>query len=287
MKSNLPLSARNRVCGDGERTIESRTGKTDARIKFFNSWFCPCGQRAWVCLEVIKDKCGVDYEFIPIEPYFVDPDGSETKTPLPLEEKARQYPDFVSASPRGVVPAIRDGENMVNDSSVVCEYLADAFPEAELLPATPIERAKCRMFWEHCASQILPHFYKILMFEDAQRDYATLDFFQGLRRADKMLSDMSPSGFFLGQERFSVADLALAPWVQRIGPVLGAYRGLDFPSGPEYTRFLSWWEALENFGPWKKCLVEDERLTRNYIGYARGKASNEMVKTVVEGNGKV
>lgn len=60
-------------------------------------------QRAWTCLEVISEKLGVEYEYVVIEPYMVGSDGSETKTPLPLEEKAARYPEFVRASPRCVL----------------------------------------------------------------------------------------------------------------------------------------------------------------------------------------
>ena len=85
--------------------------------------------------------------------------------PLPLEAKREKYPSFVAASPRGLVPAIEHAGFCVNDSQVVCEYLADAFP-GTLLPTDLQAKAKIRMFWEHVSSQVLPFFYRLLMGKD-------------------------------------------------------------------------------------------------------------------------
>lgn len=53
--------------------------------------------------------------------------------------------DFVSASPRGEVPALVDGDVQIFDSTVILEYIEDRWPEPPLLPADPLERARARM----------------------------------------------------------------------------------------------------------------------------------------------
>jgi glutathione S-transferase len=53
-------------------------------------------------------------------------------------------PEFLSASPRGKVPALVDGPVIVYDSTVICEYLEDRYPHPPLLPIEPAERARCR-----------------------------------------------------------------------------------------------------------------------------------------------
>ena len=58
--------------------------------------------------------------------------------------QARRYPQFVEASPRGLVPArVHDGV-CVNDSVVCCEYLADISPPGVLLPTPAASRAQVR-----------------------------------------------------------------------------------------------------------------------------------------------
>jgi glutathione S-transferase/RNA polymerase-associated protein len=56
--------------------------------------------------------------------------------------------DFVAASPRAEVPALVDGDARIFDSTVILEYLEDAYPEPALRPASPAERARVRMLEE-------------------------------------------------------------------------------------------------------------------------------------------
>ena len=56
--------------------------------------------------------------------------------------------DFVAASPRAEVPALVDGEVRVFDSTIILEYLDDAYPEPAMRPAAAAERARVRMLEE-------------------------------------------------------------------------------------------------------------------------------------------
>ena len=58
--------------------------------------------------------------------------------------QARRYPQFVEASPRGLVPALVHDGVCVNDSMVCCEYLADISPPGVLLPTPAASRAQVR-----------------------------------------------------------------------------------------------------------------------------------------------
>ena len=56
--------------------------------------------------------------------------------------------EFASASPRGEVPALIDGDVALFDSTIICEYIEDRWPEPPLLPASPAERAQARTIEE-------------------------------------------------------------------------------------------------------------------------------------------
>jgi glutathione S-transferase/RNA polymerase-associated protein len=56
--------------------------------------------------------------------------------------------EFVAANPRAEVPTLVDGELAIFDSTVILEYIEDAYPTPALLPATPAERARVRMIEE-------------------------------------------------------------------------------------------------------------------------------------------
>jgi glutathione S-transferase/RNA polymerase-associated protein len=51
-------------------------------------------------------------------------------------------------SPRAEAPALVDGEVSVFDSTIILEYLEDAYPEPSLRPASAADRARVRMLEE-------------------------------------------------------------------------------------------------------------------------------------------
>lgn len=56
--------------------------------------------------------------------------------------------EFIAANPRAEVPALVDGDTSVFDSTVILEYLEDAYPDPPLLPASPVDRSRVRMLEE-------------------------------------------------------------------------------------------------------------------------------------------
>ena len=58
--------------------------------------------------------------------------------------------DFAKASPRGEVPLLVDGETRIFDSTIIAEYLEDAYPEPAMRPKSAEERARVRMLEETC-----------------------------------------------------------------------------------------------------------------------------------------
>ena len=55
---------------------------------------------------------------------------------------------FVEASPRAEVPALVDGDVRIFDSTIILEYLDDAYPDPPMRPASAGERARVRMLEE-------------------------------------------------------------------------------------------------------------------------------------------
>ncbi|MEO8812706.1 MAG: glutathione S-transferase family protein [Caulobacteraceae bacterium] len=61
--------------------------------------------------------------------------------PIRLRSLSTHDQIVAAGSPTGLVPALRDGDIVVGDSLAICEYLAEAFPEARLWPADKAARA--------------------------------------------------------------------------------------------------------------------------------------------------
>ncbi|MGH7032481.1 MAG: glutathione S-transferase family protein, partial [Stellaceae bacterium] len=63
---------------------------------------------------------------------------------LNLRMAETQRPDYLKLNPDGVVPTlIHDGE-VIRESSVIIEYLDEAFPDPPLKPADALGRARMR-----------------------------------------------------------------------------------------------------------------------------------------------
>lgn len=61
--------------------------------------------------------------------------------------KAEQYdPKYLKLNPKGIVPTlVHDGKPII-ESTLICEYLDDAFPQPPLIPADPWLRARMRLW---------------------------------------------------------------------------------------------------------------------------------------------
>lgn len=56
-----------------------------------------------------------------------------------------KHPDVLAANPKGQVPVLADGDLTLFDSTVIFEYLEDAYPQTALYPPDPAGRARCRL----------------------------------------------------------------------------------------------------------------------------------------------
>ena len=61
--------------------------------------------------------------------------------------KAEQYdPKYLKLNPKGVVPTlVHDGKPII-ESTLICEYLDDSFPEPRLVPSDPWQRTRMRLW---------------------------------------------------------------------------------------------------------------------------------------------
>lgn len=59
-------------------------------------------------------------------------------------------------SPLGRIPALRDGERVVNDSSVICQYLERRFPAPPLYPSDDLELTRALWIEEYMDGGFVP-----------------------------------------------------------------------------------------------------------------------------------
>jgi glutathione S-transferase len=61
---------------------------------------------------------------------------------------------FAELSPLRRIPVLIDGDVVLNDSTVICEYLEDKWPEVAVLPREPAARAQARFLDEYADTRL-------------------------------------------------------------------------------------------------------------------------------------
>ena len=100
-------------------------------MKIIGSYVSPYVRKVLACLNLK----GLSYEIDPITPFFGDD-------------------EFERMSPLRRIPVLVDGDLSLCDSSVICAYLDEAYPDRPLLPADPKDRARARWLEEFADSRM-------------------------------------------------------------------------------------------------------------------------------------
>jgi glutathione S-transferase len=69
-----------------------------------------------------------------------------TNRDLSITKGEHLTPEFKKMNPRGVVPVLAHDGNTIVESSVICTYLDEVFPNPPLSPKSPVERATMRLW---------------------------------------------------------------------------------------------------------------------------------------------
>lgn len=81
-----------------------------------------------------------------------------------------QYgPAYIAINPKGVVPALDHDGRIITESTLICEYLDDTFPDPRLIPASPYSRARMRR-WSKTVDEGLFEATRELSFSAMFRD---------------------------------------------------------------------------------------------------------------------
>ncbi|KAI0787559.1 hypothetical protein C8Q74DRAFT_1315439 [Fomes fomentarius] len=161
---------------------------------------------------------------------------------------ARSKPQwYYQISPLGRIPAITyggpDSAKLV-ESLALLEFIAEIHPEAGLLPTDPVGRAKARAFISTYENYVHDAFRGVFFGKPAD----TI-----LQAVEKLQNILPPTGFAV--ERFSIADIAVAPFLVRmmlfVKTGTGAYsdedgqRMRDALASGKFARFRQYVQDLQ------------------------------------------
>lgn len=160
---------------------------------------------------------------------------------------APKDPVVIAANPKAQVPVLVDGELTLFDSTLILEYLEDAYPKPALFPAGAAARAACRTY-ELAADEILLPMVAKLMYrteppdrDPERRQRQEADGAQAEREIESYYAalerKLSGAAFLCGE--FSVADIAM------FMTILFANR-LGAPATAQYPALQQWFARVKS-----------------------------------------
>ena len=227
-------------------------------MKFYNAWYCPFAQRAWIAL-VYKD---IDFNYIEIDPYDL------TDSWLEISRGFALVPVVIRSNGSGE-------DTTIVESLRILEYLEDYYLETTPLFADTANARSQQKFWmDHIGQKITPCFYSYLKREggeEAQQDSLN-EMLEGLLALARAMDGEGP--YFSG-DRIDAVDIALIPFAFRIDVLLGHYRNLELPrSGDAWQRYHRWYEAMLALPAFRATAFDhddyENRLIRHYLPYNEG-----------------
>jgi len=192
---------------------------------------------------------------------------------LDLQRGDQHETAYLKLNPNAVVPTLVHDGRVVIESTLIIEYLDEAFPATAMMPAEPWRRAQARLFMKkiddylHAATSTVtfaaafrPHFLKLTPDElqarlaripdPAYRERQRLAIEQGLeaphvapalRQFNRYFGEMEEAlaeGAYLAGDAYSLADAAATPYVNRAGML-----GMD-DLWQQRPRLRSWLERI-------------------------------------------
>src|SRR4051794_24889741 len=177
-------------------------------IRVIGSFVSPYVRKVLACMNLKA----LAYEVDPITPFF----GND---------------EYERLSPLRRIPVLVDGDVSVCDSSVICAYLDDAYPERPLLPTDPKDRARARWLEEYADTRLGDVFIWGLFYQkvvrpavwgepgDEERIARTLAE-DAPRTPDYLDGELPADGFLFGE--IGLADIAVASFFRN-----AAYAGFE------------------------------------------------------------
>lgn len=235
---------------------------------------------------------------------------------LSFRKQEHLAPDYLKINPNGVLPSLLHDDRVITDSSVIMEYLEEAFPDPALSPSDAYGRAEMRKwmrFMEEVPTKAIriPSFERIFLptlrmltrpagfaqsaeqrtlrrgfykkmnggagFDSHEIEESNHHLRMTIERIEAALADHGP--WIMG-EQLTLVDLALAPLIDRMLD-LGLTR---FFEGADAT--LSWMARLQDRPSFDKAFFKGARLSerpefkfaqlRNWLGDRLGKSDSQQ-----------
>ncbi|HEB28308.1 MAG TPA: glutathione S-transferase family protein [Porticoccus sp.] len=126
--------------------------------------------------------------------------------------------EYQKISPLGKIPALQHGDFTLSDSTVICEYLEDVYPDTPIYPTDHQDRARARWYEELGGNRVtelaagifFQRFLRPLAFkQDPDEELVEKIINKDLPPILDYIESQVPAAGFLFGEQFMLADLSL------------------------------------------------------------------------------
>ena len=169
---------------------------------------------------------------------------------LPLMEAPGgniKSPEYLKLNPIGKMPTLDVNGQGIGESTIICDYLEDVFPQKPGLPKDPIDRARSRLIARivdlYIANAVSPLFRQV---NPATRDAAVVE-----KAAAEIVKTYGYAEHAMGAGPFCVGgtptlgDCALSTSTRMMKVMLAAGNfGIVDPT--DSGRLATWWKAVES-----------------------------------------
>jgi glutathione S-transferase len=168
---------------------------------------------------------------------------------VPFEQEAwgsgfqpTDTPEFRALNPNAMVPVIKDGDFVLWESNTICRYLASRHGREDLLPASPMERARVEQWMDWQAGELNNAwryaFMALVRNSPLHTDSAAIEssIASWNRHMGMLDSQLAKTGTYVAGPDFTLADIVLG---------LSANRWLMTPMArPDYPAISAYLERL-------------------------------------------
>ncbi|KAL6528659.1 hypothetical protein OROMI_029304 [Orobanche minor] len=223
------------VGGSGDKAAKIRDG---GEVKVFGTWFSPYSSRVEMGL---KFK-GVDYEFIE--------EDLKSKSELLLKYNPIHKQ----------VPILLHNGKPIAESSIILEYIDEAFPGPIMWPKDPYERAQVR-FWVKFINEKLcmTSMWQACRSTGDEREKARVESVESLKFLENEIKDKK----FFGGEKIGPVDIAanaIAHWLRIASELVG----LQLLKKDKFPKLCKWADEFCNCSSVKEHLPPKDKLVEAF-----------------------
>ena len=193
-----------------------------------------------------------------------------------MENMEHHSPEYLRINPNGVVPALILGDGRpLHESGTICEYLDEAYPDPALRPSDPYRRALMRNWirhvdglignlivfnWVHSLARVAAQWSdeelaarlkkvpskerQEAWYRAARKPYTEEERSEARRKLVLLLDrmeEMIGQGRWLVGDTYSIADIAVVPFVKRIDEEIAPHE----TQAAHHPRVAAWWAAVQ------------------------------------------